>query len=466
MTDQKPTTARFVAADLLNHFDPKRNYAAEILNKLLPKTDQKQRATDLVFGVIRNRHAIDTVIARFAECPAERIPAKLLSIIRIAAFELIYSPATPQYSIVNEAVENTKTIAGKKQTGFVNAVLRQIARHITNRQANLTETNPTATLPQIPSTGCEFDTAFLPDLEVSPPEYLSTAFSLPEWLVIDWLNEFGLDQTRQICFASNRRPSIYLRPNKLKTTTEQLTQKLRQANIDPEIVPPDIPRGTGIKTQEAGMLRIKSPRTITELPGFTEGLFTVQDIAASLPVRFLQPQPDWDILDLCAAPGVKTTQLAELIGDKAKIIATDINTERLKKVRENITRLGLKNITVIEYEKLLGNAKFDAVLLDVPCSNTGVLARRVETRYRITPAKIMQLTRTQAELLKTASTIIKPKGRIAYSTCSIQKPENSKLIEDFLQKNPDLKLESQLLIIPSAGEFDHDGGYVAIIKHR
>jgi len=474
MTSRRPKTAREIATAVLNQFEPKRNYAAPILNKLLHETQEKQRATDLVFGGIRNRTVIDMVIAKFADCPIERIPAKLLNIIRIATFELIYNPQTGEHAIVNEAVEIAKAVAGAKQTGFVNAVLRQIARHITNRQIKLSEANVKRTLPQSPATGCEFDSDILPDTKTSPARYFSTAFSLPKWLVTDWLSGFGAELTRQICFASNRRPSIYIRPNTLKTTTQQLAEKLRQADIDFEIVPTVIPAQAGIQKStdaDESMIKIKSPRAVTELPGFAEGLFTVQDITASQAVRLLMPQPEWTILDFCAAPGTKTTQLAELTGDSAQIIATDIDSERLKKVRENTTRLGIKSITVVEYEQLFKNSKFsilnskfDCVLLDVPCSNTGVLAKRIEARYRIKPTAIKELTKTQSELLKTAAQMLKPKGRIAYSTCSIQKQENNELVKAFLLNNKNFKLESQKLTLPSAEPPDHDGGYIAILK--
>jgi 16S rRNA (cytosine967-C5)-methyltransferase len=464
--------ARAIAMEVLNRFDSKRNYVGPILNKLLHKTEEKQQATDLVFGTIRNRSAIDTVIATFSGRPIKRIPNKLLNIIRIGTYELIYSPATTQYAIVNEAVENAKTVAGapakrepNKQVGFVNAVLRQITRHITNRQTELTQTNMRTTLPQTPSAGCEFDTYFLPDPESSLADYLSTAFSLPRWLVNDWLGEFGFEKTRQICFASNRRPSIYIRPNTLKTTTQQLAEKFRQVNIDFELL------------IDESMIKLKSPRAITQLPGFADGLFTVQDITASQPVRLLNPQPGWTILDLCAAPGVKATQLAEATGDSATIIATDIDAARLKKTEENTARLGITSVSVVAYEELfeksqieIRNSKisevgpFDVVLLDVPCSNTGVLAKRVETRYRISPSAIKELTKIQSELLGTAAQMLKPQGKICYSTCSIQKDENSELVKHFLQKNRDFKLESEKLILPSAEGLDHDGGYVAIIK--
>lgn len=448
-------SARTIAIEALNRFDPKRNYAGPILDKLLPKTNERQRATDLVFGTIRNRLAIDTVISKLSRCPVEQIPANLLNILRVAAYELIYSPATAEYSIVDEAAENTKAVAGKKQVGFVNAVLRQIARLIVNRQSPITSTNFTRTLPQSPTTGCELAIAFLPDPQAQPADYLSAAFSLPKWLVANWLAEFGFSKVWQICLASNRRPSIYLRPNTLKTTTQELAEKLRQADIDVEIVP------------DRSLLRIKSPRDITQLLGFAEGEFTVQDISAFEPVRILNPQASWTILDLCAAPGVKTTQLAEAAADSAKIIATDIDSDRLKKLKENFIRLGLKSITLISYDELItskfGIPFFDAVLLDVPCSNTGVLARRIEARYRLKPNIIKQLVKTQQDLLRTAAQLVKPQGKICCSTCSIQKEENSRLIKNFLQQNPSFALESEKLILPSAGEFDNDGGYIAII---
>jgi 16S rRNA (cytosine967-C5)-methyltransferase len=454
-------TARTIAIEALNQFDPERNYAGPILDKLLHRTDQRQRATDLVFGTIRNRLAIDTVIAEFARCPVERVPVKLLNILRIGAYELIYSPATGEYSVVNEAAENAKAVAGKKQVGFVNAVLRQIARLITNRQSPLTPAGVTLTLPQTPTTGCEFAIPFLPDPQVFPADYLSTTFSLPKWLVADWLAEFGFAKVWQICLALNRRPSVYIRPNTLKTTTQKLAEKLRQADIDVEIV------------SDQPTIKIKSPHEVTQLPGFAEGKFTVQDIAAFEPVRILNPQSNWTILDLCAAPGTKTTQLAESTGDSAKIIATDIDNERLEKVRENITRLGIKSVTIVAYEKLLKNSmfeirysKFDAVLLDVPCSNTGVLAKRIEARYRLKPNTIKQLTKTQNDLLHTAAKIVKPQGKICYSTCSIQKEENSTLVKEFLLQNPAFYLESEKLVLPSADQFDHDGGYVAILVNR
>ncbi len=468
MTGHSKKTARQIATALLNRFDPKRGYAAAILSDLLHQTNETQRATDLVFGSIRNRILIDYVITRFADCPVERIQPELLNIIRIASFELLYSPQTPEYSIVNEAVNMAKALARKKQTNFVNAVLRQITRHIQNRQVTLSKADSMRILPQNISTGCQFDADILADPQTSPAEYFSIVFSLPQWLVTDWLNDFGTDSTRQICFASNRRPSIYIRPNILKTTTQKFAEIFHQADIDFEILPIVIPAEAGIQESsdaDESMIKLKSPRAITELPGFKEGLFTVQDITASLPVRLLNPQPEWKILDLCAAPGTKTTQLAELTEDSAKIIATDIDPERLKSVKENTTRLGITCVNILPYEQLL-NSKFDSVLLDVPCSNTGVLAKRIEVRFRINPKAVKEMAKTQASLLAAAAKMLKPNGKICYSTCSIQKAENRERVQDFLRQTPGFELQSELLTLPSAEGFDRDGGYVAIITRK
>ncbi|MHC4530753.1 MAG: 16S rRNA (cytosine(967)-C(5))-methyltransferase RsmB [Planctomycetota bacterium] len=461
MAGPKQLSARNVAIQTLNFFQrpkkTKHNYASSILNKLLPQTTEPQRATDLVFGTLRNRSAIDMAISKLADCPAERIPKKILNLLRVAAYELIYCPQTPPHAIVNEAVENTKTIAGKKQTAFVNAVLRQITRHIKSRQISLEKHDPQKMLPQTIESGCEFDTTLLGDPRKKPADYFSKAFSLPKWLIEGWLDEFGLEKTKQICFASNRKPSIYLRPNRLKTTTENLAEILSRQNVDFEI------------SDDQSMINIKSPRAIDRLDGFNEGLFTVQDITAAQLVKAMEPSQNFKFLDLCAAPGTKTTQLAELTNDKADIIATDIDPDRLEKVRENARRLGLKSITSIKYKEFKqSQAKigpFDCILLDVPCSNTGVLAKRLEVRYRINPKAIEGLTKTQIELLEFTARIIKQNGKICYSTCSIQNCENDSLIKNFLSQNPQLKLQYEQLTLPSAQKPDRDGGYIAILTN-
>ncbi|MGA2323628.1 MAG: transcription antitermination factor NusB [Sedimentisphaerales bacterium] len=455
MSSSVPLTARAVAASVLTQADPKKGDVVETLADFLRRTKEPQRATDIVFGVLKNNCLIDNLIEKVSAVPVGRISGKILNILRVGVYELVYCPQAAEYAIVDEAVDYSKRVAGAKQAGFVNAILRQTQKHIINRQKPIEQSRLRETIPQMPNTGCEFDLEILPDRDESPCEYLACAFSLPDWLVQSWLDEYGREQTEKICFASNRRPSVYLRPNPLKTTAEELTEKLKAAEIECEIEP------------ESQMIKLTSPKAITALPGFDEGSFAVQDLSAAEVVRTLKPKLGWEILDLCAAPGTKTTQLAEATGGRAKIVATDIDSGRLKKVKENIARLGLSDsITTVEFISVEKQGGFDCLLVDAPCSNTGVLARRPEVRHRITKSDVKKLAKTQMMLLSKAAGMLKPGGIICYSTCSIQPEEDGLLVRGFIKENLSFKIESENLILPSAEMFDRDGSYTAIIARQ
>jgi 16S rRNA (cytosine967-C5)-methyltransferase len=439
----------------LTQADPQKGDVVETLADFLRRTKEPQRATDIVFGVLKNNCLIDNLIEKVSAVPVGRISGKILNILRVGVYELVYCPQAAEYAIVDEAVDYSKRVADAKQAGFVNAVLRQVLRHIRGRQKPIEQSRLRETIPQTPDTGCEFDFEILPDRDKSPCEYLACAFSLPDWLVQNWLDEYGREQTENICFAGNRRPSVYLRPNPLKTTAGELAERLRAAEVECEIEP------------ESQMIKLTSPKAITSLPGFNDGLFTVQDLAAAEVVRALKPKPDWTILDLCAAPGTKTTQLAEATGGRAKIVATDIDSGRLKKVKENIARLGLAGcITTVKYNDVEKQGGFDCVLVDAPCSNTGVLARRPEVRHRITKSDVKKLAKTQMTLLSKAAGMLKPKGIFCYSTCSIQPEEDGLLMRRFIKENPSFKIESENLILPSADKFDRDGSYSSVIIRK
>ena len=366
----EPKTSRQVALQVLNRFEVAHLNAGEILHGMIHQTEQKAQATDLVFGVIRNRFAIDMLIVQIGGTPTERIHKKLVNILRIAIYELVFAPKTAEYAIVNEAANLAGAVAGKKQVGFVNAVLRNISRSIADRTVSLTDADVLKTLPQSPQGGCLFKNTILPDPKTHPADYLSKAFSLPRWLINNWLDEFGPEQTTQICFGSNRRPSVFLWPNTLKTTIDALAKRFTADGIDFDIDPSET------------MLKLKGHQPVFKLSGFDEGLFFVQDPTSAKAVQILKPRPGWTVIDLCAAPGGKTVQMAQLMNNTGRIIATDIDPQRLQKVDANCKRLGVTIVETIEYDRLaqviteIGPC--DAVLLDVPCSNTGVLARRPE----------------------------------------------------------------------------------------
>jgi len=444
-------TARFVAMKVLNQLNLDKGYATDILNSYLNQTEQKQRATDLVFGTIRNQFAIDMIISAFTKRPTKAISKKLLTIIRIATYELIYRPNVATYAIVNDAVENIKIIAGQKQVGFVNAALRQITRGIENRDTETEKADSTKILPVWVRRGCLFNQAILPKPERSPEAYLCAVFSLPLWLTQSWVEDFGYEKALKTCFASNRTPSVYLRVNTLRTTQSELAEKLEAAEVKHELVGEDI-------------IKLKGAKAISDLPGYKEGLFAVQDITASKPAKAINVKAGEKVLDLCSAPGGKATQLAELAGDKATIIATDISPDRLRVVTRNAKRLKLQSLIIVNYDELKEHAPFDHILVDVPCSNIGVLSRRPEARHRLKKETAVNLARTQRQILESALELVKPGGTICYSTCSITPEENSALIGDFVSQNCNVKVVQEELSLPSADAPDCDGGYFAILQ--
>ena len=452
-------SARQVAFEVLEKFDRDRTDSQKTLHEKIHEANRKGRATDIVYGAIRNRMTIDMVISRFSGLSKDRIRPKLLNILRVAVFELIYVPETSDYAIVNEAVNLAHSAAGKKDANFVNAVMRKITRVIFQRNASLKRVSLTRCIPTDHTSGCEFIDDLLPDPESDGNSYLSKAFSLPKWVVGEWLDDFGFEKTRDICLASNRRPGIYLQPNTLKISEQEFASLLMSGGIKFEIV------------AKGKMFRLRSNKAIVTLPGYAEGFFTVQDPTAANVAMFFAPKTGWTVLDLCAAPGGKTIRLAQVMRGKGQIYATDKNSDRLKMVDDNCDRLGITSVKTFAYDELdkiiSESGKFDAVLLDVPCSNTGVMARRPEVRLKVTPKKLESLAKAQMELLEKTSDMLKEGGKLCYSTCSISNTENSDLVKTFLKKHRGFKLGEEKLTLPYISpdkSFDYDGGYAAILE--
>ena len=451
------SSPRSIAWDVLSHFNAAKHNSAELIEKFGGKTSNRPALIDIVFGVIRNFAFIDRLIAQISGQRIKNIPAKPLNCLRIAVYELVFT-GQAEYAIVNEAVNLTRRIGSKKAAGFVNAVLRKICGSIKNKSASLNKADRRKTLPLSSEIGCEFNVDILPDVDKQKAEYLSGAFSLPLWLVEQWLAEFDFEKTKDICFASNRRPSVYARPNSLKLTANELLKILKEQDVDCSLV------------EQYKMVKLNKPGNVAELESFRTGLFTIQDITASSVVPLLNPQTGWKIFDICAAPGTKTTQIAEHIGDKGVVIATDKDDSRLVRVDENVKRLGITSIKTISYNKFLNESDFigsaDAVLLDVPCSNTGVMAKRPEVRLRLNKKQVAELAKIQTGLLKQAGELVKTGGKICYSTCSVLKQENSQVVTNFIGQNREFELEQERLSLPSAEKDDCDGGYVAVIRKK
>ena len=316
MSPENLQPARRAAARVLNLFDAGRGDVTGILYDHIDRVADRAILTDLVFGVVRNRRCIDSIICRISEVPSDRISPELLNFLRMGVYELIFCPDREMYAVVSETMKETHGLPGKRK-GFVNAVLRKTCRLIAERSTSLPASPPTFTVPVTPEAGCRFNIEMLADPVLNPGQYLSDAFSLPQWLVDGWVNAYGFKDAMQACFGSNRRPSIYIRPNTLKADGIELFRRFRQEQVECDIVIDD-----GL------ILKTKSGSPIEKLPGYAEGLFSVQDITSSEAVRMLGVQPGWSALDLCAAPGGKTIQIAQVMNVHGTIVATDFDAVR------------------------------------------------------------------------------------------------------------------------------------------
>lgn len=453
MSAKNNIPARVLALRILDGLKLKKETAQQKLHESLPGTDNPAHATDLVMGVLRHRKTIDRAVTKICRKRIDRISPKLLNILRMGTYELLYCPDTPEYAILNESVELAAGLSDK-QKGFVNACLRSIQKAVTKRSA--ARKKPAArAIPQSPGYACLLNTEVLPD-PGQTKKYLGDAYNLPEWLIAIWQREYGEKAAAEICSASRRRPSTCIYPNHAHMTLNRLEDLFDKAGIE-------------YHPQKAGGLQLKSHQRITDLPGYDQGLFFVQDPSAAAVIEGISPKPGQTILDLCAAPGTKTVHLASRMKDDGRVVATDINPKRLDSLRTAARRMNLSCIDVhsyIEFQISRTRYDFDLILVDAPCSNTGVLARRVEVPYRLTKNAFESIEKTQIELLIKAATLTSEKTRICYSTCSICSGENQGVLDAFLTIRKDYRIESQTLTVPRhdpTDNIDHDGGFFAIL---
>lgn len=455
-------SARGAALEVLQGYDLRRGDAAELLHAALRGTDRTGQATDLVYGVIRNRTLLDRLLGRIAAIAPRNVKPAVWNVLRLGVYELIYAPKTAAYAILNEAVTLARAVGSQKDAGFVNAVLRNITRQIAIRDAHdLSEYDMKRVIRRPDGSGCVLACAVLPDPADSLDAYLHCLWSLPRWLVQEWIAVYGTDIAANVCRASNRHPSVYAWPDTRRIDAAGLAQRLAAEGV------------TCRHRAERGAVQCRSLGDVQSLKAFGEGLFFVQDPAAQALAAFLDPKPGDTLVDLCAAPGGKTIALALKMNDTGCILASDASAARLKRLDENISRLGLTSVDSVAETDLAaavrGCGRVDAIILDVPCSNTGVLARRVEARYRLERGVAQTLLTRQQHLLSLAENLLRPHSRLLYSTCSIQPEENIQQIRIFLDTHPDFYLIKQKTLLPTtenAESFDHDGGFMALLARQ
>lgn len=410
---------------------------------------------ELVYGAVRWQATLDWLIARKTTGRTQK--AMLQNLLRLGLYQIFWLDRIPNHAAVNETVEQAKQGGFGPQAGFVNAVLRGYLR--------------------------EFDQtkALLAELKTAQAHL---GYSHPEWLVNRWQKRWGAEKTAQLMDWNNTPPKTYARINELKFLASGPERRSPDRRVeehfhraDPEIGAPKLKDAGELLTEwrnenveydfvrrdwfeENLVFELKSHPLLAKLPSFQQGYFYIQDPSTLLAVHELNPQPGETILDLCAAPGGKLTYVAQLMRNQSHLVAHDTSEERLRLIRENCSRLGVTCVETLSNSKFkTQNSRFDKILIDAPCSNTGVMRRRVDLRWRIRPQEIERLCTTQLELLRQAAAHLKPGGTLVYSTCSLEPEENEDVIQKFLQTEAAFQLQTQRELVSFAD--GTDGAFVA-----
>ncbi|MEY3458416.1 MAG: Ribosomal small subunit methyltransferase [Planctomycetota bacterium] len=409
---------------------------------------ERALAVDITSSVTRRSRTLDFLIAACLARPLENTEPELLQVLRIGVCQLLFG-RTPPHAAVSSTVELCRSLHRDRWTGFVNGILRTVSRLLLDQP---TSHPSTSSLPTNNGQWLALNKPLLPDPSLHPAEWFGIAFSFPPSLAERWVRTLSPEEQIQAGFFFNSPPRTTLRINPLRNSRQQLQQLLESAGYAP------------VPGRLDSSLHLSHPGNPELLPGFNEGLWTIQDEAAQHAAKLLNPQPGESILDLCAAPGGKSTHLAELSGDHAQIIACDVSHTRLERIKQNIQRLQLSSIQLCLISREgegIPPVLFDAALVDVPCSNTGVLHRRPEARWRFNPADLSELTTLQTRLLISAAQHLRPGGRLLYSTCSLEPEENTGVIQTALNLLPHFKLVSQILHKPGNPA---DGAFQALLE--
>ncbi len=416
-----PTNARGTCARVLARWLTTQDFP----DRMLP-TGSTDRAfiQEVVYGVSRWKRLLDWVLEGLVSRePDPQAKAYLL----VGLYQILLLDGVPPHAAVNETVEAAKADLDPARIRFINGVLRNALRKVNPIRDSITK------------------------------QTLGIRTSHPDVLTERWLREFGSEATEALCDWNNHRPSVALRVNTLRVTTEAYTAQLTEAGIEttPHPAAPE------------HFLILPAGVMIRDLPGYAEGLFTIQDPATLLAVNLLDLRPGLSVLDACAAPGGKTFACAEQIKNEGLILAVDRHADRLAQLKENADRMALSCIRLAQADAtnkagmadIARQGPFDRILLDVPCSNTGVLRRRPDARWRFSENRLRKLVGVQARMLNACSRLLTPDGALVYSTCSLQFEENHGQVERWVTQNPDFKIDAESASIPPASGMD--GAYAA-----
>jgi 16S rRNA (cytosine967-C5)-methyltransferase len=410
---ERPTLARRVALRVLDRVDRGGAYADLALHAALRTEDihtgDRALATELVYGTLRWRGRLDHMLSHVVDRPLDELEPIVRSLLRLGAYQIVFLDRVPAATAVDQTVRSARAAGVERAAGLANAVLRRLAR--------------------------EHASIRFPALEDDPVGHLTHALSLPEWLAAQWIEELGPAEAAALANALNEVPPLTARVNILRTSRDELLEELR-------------PRFPGVRRAPLaphGLLLDHSGAPGAD-PAFREGRFTVQDEASQLVAFALGAEPGERVLDVCAAPGTKTTALAEAVGRHGSVLALDRHARRLDLVARDARRLGLDWVSARVYDashdlaRVAPARSFDRVLVDAPCSGLGTLRRNPDARWRVHQDHLQSLAATQSALLARAAAALRPGGALVYSTCTLTPGENEAVVRSFLEGGSGFRL--------------------------
>jgi 16S rRNA (cytosine967-C5)-methyltransferase len=439
LRDKSPQTgsAREAALKALVRYEQDHAYLNLALPNLIKDLSEpdKALAAKLSSGTIQHLNTIDWALQLYSKHKIDSLTPWLRNLLRVSAYQLIYLEKVPDYAVVDEAVNLARRYGHRGVAGLTNALLRKLA--------------------------AEVDSLPWPEATEEPLECLSLRHSYPPWLIKRLLDRYGFDETEKWCLANLEKPSLSARVNRLRTTAEVLIDKLKKEQIEAftnQVVP-------DLLVINAGASKL------AQSSSFSEGLLTIQGQSSALVAPLLKPQPGEVIIDLCSAPGGKTTHLAELQQDLGVIYAVELHQSRIGLIQKAATRLGLKSIIPVQADgRELVNLSLpaaDAVLVDAPCSGLGVIRRLPEIKWRRTGQDLIGFQKLQLELLAAAARQLRPGGRLLYSVCTAEPEETVQVTELFQKDHPDFITQSlSPLLPPPLQPCFKDSKTLTLLPHR
>jgi len=400
--------AREIALTVLNKYEKDKNYINIELKSILSGVEilEKALATEIIYGVIRYKTNLDYVRNLFSKLKENKLSDSVKNILRIGIYQILYLNKVPDSAACNECVKLAYKYANKGAVGFINAVLRKIVQEKLNISYPSDKT-----------------------------EFLMAKYSFPRDIVDIFVRDFGIKKAEKVLSASNVNKGITLRPNLLKISREQFIEILKDAKAD--------------FIEDEYVFIVKNYSHIS-IDGFQEGLYTIQDKASVETVTLLDPKPGENVLDICAAPGGKSCCMAQFMENKGRIIACDLHEHRTYLINKTAERLGIDIIeTLVNDGSVLREDflnRFDRILVDAPCSGLGVVSKKPDIKWA--DRDFDTLSALQYNILKNAINYLKPGGVIVYSTCTLNKNENSDIVDKVLKEFPGLVKDVEHLLLP------------------